>query len=113
MVQVRKVHREVTRSAAKSMARLYFSMGLDKAQSVDAPPRDLQRTFLRADVGGTASEAVWSAMEHFGLERIERASRTELPLICAELTAIVEEAMFMSAEKVLEDLKRHVFGASA
>lgn len=99
MGNVRKVHREVTRQAAKVLTRLYFEKGLDRNAPADAPPRWLQRDVLRHDRTGDMNEAAWSAMTEYGLDRIEALERSELPSVCDQLVQMIERGMRESLAK--------------
>jgi hypothetical protein len=104
MSQLRRLHREVTRAVAKAMTREYFESGMDKNQ-IDAPPKDVQRTMLRADSFGDAAEVAMVAIENFGIEEIENAPRSRLAEIRNEVIADVTTQLRKAAQKPLQELR--------
>lgn len=106
MSQLRRLHREVTRAVAKAMARTYFEFGIDKNQSDDAPPREVQRTLLRADTFGDAAEVAKVAIENFGVDTIENAPRSKLPTIRDEIVKNVTAQLREVAQRPLHELRR-------
>lgn len=103
MGNVRKVHREVTRQAAKILTRLYFEKGLDRNAPADAPPRWFQREVLRHDRSGDMSDAAWSAISEYGIDKIEALDRSALPSICSHLVGTIEQEIRASLEKPITE----------